>query len=371
MRGEGQDAAGSGMRRVFYLITELDVGGAEKTLYELATRLDRERFEPAVGCLSGRGPVGDRLARAGVAVEYIGMRGWWDVSAWLRLRRVLRERRPHVLHTFLFRANLAGRLAAIGLGVERVICSVRVEEPRRWQLWLDRLTRGLVDVTACVSESARRYTHEHVKAPLAKLAVVPNGTDVAGEGSAVAPPAEWGLLEGVPVVGVIGRLHEQKDPLLMLRAAEMVLRRLPETVFAFAGEGPLAEACRGDAAARGIAGRVRWLGWQADVRPLLARMDVLALSSRWEGMPNVVLEAMSYGKPVVATAVGGSAELVVDGETGVLVRPGDAQALADGVVTLLEDGALCAAFGRAARSRVARDFSLEKMVAGNQALYEG
>jgi len=147
------------MRRIFYLITELDIGGAEKALYELATRLDRKRYEPIVACLTGRGPIGEWLSKAGIDVIHIGMRSWCDIPAWLRLRKALREFRPHVLHTFLFHANFAGRLASLGLGIERRISAVRVEEPRRSHLWGERLTRGLVDVVTCVSESARQYTH--------------------------------------------------------------------------------------------------------------------------------------------------------------------------------------------------------------------
>jgi starch synthase (maltosyl-transferring) len=130
------------MRRVFYLITELDVGGAEKALFELATRLDRRRFEPTVACLTGRGALFGRLREKGIEVIPIDMRGWWDLGAWLRLRAALRANRPHVLHTFLFHANFAGRLAAVGLGIGRKIASIRVEEPRLRHLWLEGLTQG-------------------------------------------------------------------------------------------------------------------------------------------------------------------------------------------------------------------------------------
>jgi len=257
------------MRRVFYLITELDAGGAEKALYELATRLDRRRFEVMVGCLTGRGAVGEQLLAAGVDVRYFEMRGWWDAAAWLRVREALREFRPHVLHAFLFHANLVSRVAAMGLGVEEVISSVRVEEPRRSHLWLDRLTRGLVDKVTCVSVSTRDYTRRMARIPPEKLVVISNGVDAEQwRVSLMAPPAEWRLPDGAPVVGVIGRLHEQKDPETMLAAAERVVSGVPDAVFAFAGEGPLAERCRATANLRGLDENVRWLGRLSDVRPL-------------------------------------------------------------------------------------------------------
>lgn len=359
------------MRRIYYLITELDAGGAEKALYELVTRLDKGRFEVAIGCLTGRGEVGEWLADAGVAVEYFEMRGWWDARAWVRLRRTLKAFRPQVVHAFLFHANLMSRLVTMGLGVERVISSVRVEEPRRSHLWPDRLTRGLVDRVACVSASTRDYTHRRMHIPPAKLVVIPNGIDPERCSMRVmAPLEEWKIPDNAPVVGVIGRLHKQKDPLAMLAVAHAVVAEAPDAVFVFAGNGPLADKCRTEAEALGISGNVRLLGWVSDVRPLLARMDMLALSSRWEGMPNVVLEAMACRKPVVATAVGGCIELICDEETGFLVPAGDVEATAGRIINLLQDDELRKRMGAAGRERVVERFSLEAMVKANEALYE-
>ena len=359
------------MRRVFYLITELDVGGAEKTLYELATRLNRKRYEPIVACLTGRGPVGDWLRKAEIDVIHIDMRSWYDIPAWLRLRKALREFRPHIVHSFLFHANLAGRLATMGLGIERTISAVRVEEPRRAHLWGERLTRGLADTITCVSESARQYTHERAHVPLSKLVVIPNGLDPDRYFMPlVRPPSKWELPEDGPMVGVIGRLSEQKRPLLMLQAAQKVIGHLPDTVFAFAGDGELSERCRAEAQKLGIAKQIRWLGWIEDTRPLLARMDLLALSSAWEGMPNVVLEAMACAKPVIATAVGGCRDLISDGETGHLVPPEDATFLAEKIVALLTDKEKAERLGHAARERIKAYYLVGNMVSANESLYE-
>ena len=359
------------MRRIFYLITELDVGGAEKTLCELARRLDRGRFVPTVGCLTGRGPLGQTLEDAGIEVVYFDVRGWWDLPAWLRLRRELRERKPHVLHGFLFHANLAGRLAAVGLHIPRVISSVRVEEPRRVHLWVDRLTRGLVDIVTCVSESAREFTRRRAHIPPSKLVVIPNGVAIDQcDHPLLRPPGEWDLPEGAPVVASIGRLDRQKDPLTLLRAAERVVRQMPETHFVFAGQGPLLDRCRQEVERMGIERNIRWIGWVADLRPLLARMDLLALASRWEGMPNVVLEAMACRKPVVATAVGGTLELVAEGETGFLVPPGDDEALAGRILDLLQAPDRARAMGKRGRQLAEQRFSLQAMTEANQALYE-
>jgi glycosyltransferase involved in cell wall biosynthesis len=362
-------------KRIFYLITELDVGGAETALFRLVTGLDCQRYEPVVACLTGRGAVAGWLERAGVEVISLGYRGCWDLAGWMRLRRALKRRQPDVLHCFLFHANLAGRIASRGLAIPRVISSVRVEEPRRVHLWLDRLTHRWADMVTCVSRSTCDYVHRTTGVPRDKLVAIPNGIDPNAVRNADTPlPPAWDIPADAPLVGVIGRLHEQKDPLLMLRVVQGVAADVPKVIFAFAGDGPLAERCRVEAKRLRIVRNVRWLGWQADLGPLYARMMLLALASRWEGMPNAILEAMAWSKPVVATAVGGSREAVADGETGFLIEGSDEEAvealMRRRIVCLLRHEALRRSLSDKARERVVSAFRVDQMVKRNMALYE-
>jgi len=356
--------------RIFYLITELDVGGAEKTLFELATHLDRARFEPVVGCLSGQGEVGQWLSDKGVEVVHFDMRSRFDWGVVGRVAGELRRRKPDVLHTFLFHANFVGRLAALRAGVERVISSVRVEERRRLHLLGDWLTQGLMEVQTCVSTSTLEYTRRRARIPLRKLVVVPNGIDLARFEDVAPCPADWELPNDGPVVAAVGRLDRQKAPLTLVRAFARVRERHADAVLAYAGDGPMRGQVEREIERLGLRDHVRLLGWVEDVRPLLARADVFALASQWEGMPNCVLEAMACGAPVVCTAVGGCPELVDDGVTGFLVAPGDADALADRVARLLGDGGLRKRMNREAKERLRRRFTIESMVAANEALYE-
>jgi glycosyltransferase involved in cell wall biosynthesis len=186
----------------------------------------------------------------------------------------------------------------------------------------------------------------------------------------MASPAEWNIPDGAPVVAVVGRLDRQKDPLLMLNAAAEVMREVPDALFVFAGKGPWESRCIYIAERLGISRNIRWVGWVADLRPLYARMDLLALSSRWEGMPNVVLEAMACRKPVVATSVGGCPELITEGKTGFLVPSGDSHALALRIVQLLHNSDMRRQMGMAAHALAASEFSISAMVARNQAVYE-
>ena len=356
--------------KVFYLITELDPGGAERMLYELVKRLDRERFEPTVGCLRGRGEVGGWIADLGVEIIYFDMRSCLDWGALRRVAAELRRREVDMLHTVLFHANTVGRLAARAGGVKRVVSSVRVEEKRRLHLWLDGLTQMWMDIETCVSESTRNYTHERARIPMSKLVVIPNGVDVARFEDLPRPPAEWRLPAEGPVVATVARLDEQKNPLGLLRAFADAWQYEPRATLAWAGAGPMLGQVRKEAERLGLSKSLRLLGSIPDVRPLLGRADIFALNSRWEGMPNCVLEAMACGLPVIATAVGGCAELIEHGKTGYLAPPGDAQAMSGGLCRLMDSASLRRRMGEAGRERARSEFTLDAMVKKNEAVYE-
>jgi glycosyltransferase involved in cell wall biosynthesis len=357
-------------RRLCFLITELDPGGAERALFRLATGLDRERYALRVGCLSGKGVVGEWLERAGIEVFRCGMGGIWDISALRRLRRELVSWQPDVLHCLLFHANLAGRIAGRMARVPYIISSVRVEEKRRSHLWLDRLTRGLMDLEVCVSESAQGFTRRHSHIPADKLAVVPNGVDLRDFDGIPVPPPEWRLPDDAPVIASVGRLDEQKDPLTLVEAFAGATRGTPEAILAIAGEGPLREIVAARAAHLGIGERLRLLGYLSDVRPLLARCAVFVLASRWEGMPNALLEAMACGKPALVTAVGGCREMVEDGMNGYLVPPERPDMLAVRLGELLADPGRLAVMGRAARRIIEERYTVQHMVAAWERIYD-
>lgn len=342
--------------RVLLLITELDPGGAEKQLFHLATGLDRARFEPRVVCLRGFGEVGQALRRAGVPAESLGMKRKWDMRAPFRLRRVLKEWKPDVIHSFLFHANMLGRVVARRAGVPVVIGSVRVCETRRHHLLMDRLTQGQMDCETCVCDAVREYTEREAGIDPRKLVTVRNGVEL---------PALAGLDRGRPEALFVGRLDAQKDVRTLLAAWALVRKRVPQAQLTVVGTGPQEAELR----ALPVEG-VTWEGFQADVAPFYRRARVLVLPSRWEGLPNVVLEAMSWAVPVVATAVGGSVELVREGVTGHLVPPGDAPSLADPLASLLDQPEAARRMGEAGRGVVEREYTMAAMVEANEGVYE-
>jgi len=355
---------------ILYLISELDVGGAEKSLYSLARGLSPRFGKPVAASLWGAGRVGDWLEAAGIEVIRLHARRTGLLIAGRELRRIIRSGRFNLLHTFLYHANIVGRLAAIGTGVP-VVSSIRVTEiDRPFRIAIDRKTIKYVAAETCVSEAVRQWSIEQ-GLPAEKLVTIPNAVDCAAY---EAPPGairgELGLPPGARIVLFIGRLHRQKGPDVLLQAAAMLRERTPDLHVVLAGDGPLRAQLAREAGELGLADRFHLLGPRDDVPALLADADLLALPSRWEGMPNAVLEAMAARKPSVAADVGGCREVIADGETGLLVPPDDPAALAAAIKRILADRNLAARMGAAARQRAEREFSIEKMVSRNEELYE-
>lgn len=376
--------------RLGLCITELDRGGAEQCLVELATRLDRQRFAPVVYCLGPRPAsnprsLADELEQAGIEVVCFGGLGALDAPrVFWRLRRQMKRDQPRLVQTFLFHANLLGAAAARAAGVPCVVSGIRVaERDRQWHLRWARFGQRWIDRHVCVSEGVRQFCLRQGGLAAAKLVVIPNGVDVARFAEATPLSlASVGLPPGRRALVCIGRLDVQKGVEWLLRLMPEVFARLPNHNLLLVGDGPLRgeleSIVRGDPH---LNGRVHLLGFRTDVPALLAASDVLLLPSAWEGMPNVVLEAMAAEKPVVATDVEGVSELLGTAAAQQCVarlahassqtRDSDAaaQAFVEKVVAVTEDSALAARLGQQNKARARAHFSFEALVAAYSDLY--
>ena len=360
-----------GKPKILYLVTELDVGGAEKNLFRLATGLAARGWPVEVAALSGEGEVGAWLAAEGLPVHHVRMEVKGDPRAFLRLVKLLRRVRPGILHTFLFHANIAGRLAAPFARVGAVVSSVRVaERRRRSHLWMDCLTQMFVDREVCVSQGVKSFTERHAHIRASRLAVIPNPVEEA-------PPArprtevrrEIGVASQDILVLSVGRLDRQKGYLHLVKAARELLRRDRRFFFAVAGEGGQRVELHAAIESAGISGNFRLLGWRGDTADLYHAADIFVLPSLWEGMPNALLEAVASGLPVVATEVEGCGEIVSGGETGLLVPPADARALAGALERLASDEDLAHSLAEAGRARVLETHSMGAFLSRHEALY--
>jgi glycosyltransferase involved in cell wall biosynthesis len=314
---------------IAFCITDLDPGGAECALVHIVTRLNRDEWSPHVFCLSGEGKLAGELRDAGVPVVCLGICRRWPFPAAFKLARELRRIRPAVLQTFLHHANIIGRWAGRRAGTPVIVSGVRVAERRsRFRLWLDRRTANWVDRHVCVSEGVADFSIQTGGLPRDKVVVIPNGVDFDRFANAKpADLAEFGLPPGHRSILSVGRLDPQKGVMVLLDAFTAVARELPDVHLILVGEGPLRPEIERFVSSHALADRVHLAGFRDDVPSLMKAGDCFVLASLWEGMPNVLLEALAAGLPVVGTAVEGVAELLADGERGRIVPPNDAGAL--------------------------------------------
>jgi glycosyltransferase involved in cell wall biosynthesis len=361
--------------RVAYVIGELGKGGAEYQLYELLRGLDRSRFTPAVLALASDGFWAEPIRQLGVPVDELASRGSADVRRLLRLRQALRRLGPDILHTVLWSGNSYGRLAAVGLAIPLVITAERnvIARPA-WQNTVERLLDPWTDVYLVNSRAIVAGLVEREGLPASKMQVVHNGIDLGTLPTFAldrrAARRAAGFDPGRRLVAQVGRLEAQKDYPTFLRAAARIAPAAPDVDFLIVGDGGLRDELEATARRLGIAARVRFLGLRHDVPAVLAGVDVLTLTSRWEGLPNVVIEAMATGAVAVATDVGGCRELITHGETGMVVPAGDPDAVARAVIDVLGCPERAAALASAARRRVEHDFTVGSMVARTTAVYE-
>lgn len=365
-----------GRAKVLLLTVGLTVGGTEGQLLELASRLDNRRFSVLVCSLKGEGPLARDMKARGVRVVTLDGRGTWDVRVLVRLAGLLRRERPDILHAFLGLANLAASVVGRLLGVPVIIWSYRDLEvwKTRAQWLVDRLAVRWADAITCCSDAVRQFVLAHLHGQERKCVTVYNGVDLeAFRSPRAASRSELGLRDGVPVIGTVARLDEPKKGLAVLLHA---LARLageagvPPWQLVLVGDGPAREDLQRLAARLGLSERVIFAGLQRDVAAVLPLMDLFVCPSLYEGFGIAVVEAMASGRPVIASATGGITEIVVPGETGLLVPPGEAAALADAIRHLLSHPEQAKAMGTRGRQLVREKFSIETAVQRHQQLYE-
>ncbi|HEY3910228.1 MAG TPA: glycosyltransferase [Stellaceae bacterium] len=366
------------MLTVVHLITGLEIGGAERMLAQLATRIDRDRFTNVVVSMTGAGKIGPVLAEAGIAVESLGMRrGVADPSGLVRLLKLLRRRRPQVLQTWLYHADLLGLIARWLGHAPGLIWNLRCSESIGANAVRRVLSRfsSTPDAVIVNSLAGQRF-HQQLGYRPKRWEYIPNGIDTGelrpDEEARRRLRGELRIDDDMVAIGLPARYHPMKDHATFLAAAARLAQRRPGAVFLLAGTGvefgnrELARAIAG----HGLTSRVRLLGERRDISAVYPAFDIATLSSAFgEGWPNVIGEAMACGVPCAATDSGDSAAII--GATGLVAPPRDAPALAaawEQLVALGPEGRR--SLGAAARERIFRCYGLAATVGRYEALYD-
>ena len=361
---------------VLYLITDLKYGGAQTVLMNLLEQLDTNHFQAQVVCLFGGSlPIGDELRARGIKVTDLQMTHPWRLDSLWRFYRLLKREKITILHTSLFHASLVGRLIG-GFSRIPVILTWRhnVSLGAGWRDLINRWTSKLDDCVVVVSEPARQAELRTSGIPQDKIQLIYNAIDI-GRYSQITPEIRkstresFGIANGTFLIGFVGRLHPQKGVEILLEAFARCHPEHKNSFLLIVGEGELQNRLEAYATSLGITNQILFLGSRKEIPEILVSLDLFVLPSLWEGLPMVLLEAMAAGLPVIATSVGGTPEVVVDGTTGYLVPPEDADKLATAILQLAENPELRMNFGKAGRARVEKNFSIREMVKKIEQLY--
>jgi glycosyltransferase involved in cell wall biosynthesis len=362
--------------RVLHVIDSLDLGGAQIVLQNLIKHADRQRFEPEIVCLHGRGVFWDRLRALGAPMWTLSFHHWFP-SYVPGLAALMLTRRYDIVHCHLLASNVIAKpLAAackIGIRINHDHCNDKLEDPRVWAVPADRWSNRFSTHVIAVSESTRTFVEEHQNVPATRTATIHNGIDC----SVCRPRPEkreearrrWEAPIGAFVIGGIGRLTHQKNFKLFLEVAAIVLQKHPNAYFIIAGTGEEEAELRAHATQLGIAARVRFAGFVTDMSTLYPALDLLLLTSRYEGLPITILEAMAAGVPIVASRLDGIAEVLTDGRDAALVPPGRAIQFIERINELIEKAELSRSYSRNALAKVRERYSAEQMTRNVEAIY--
>ena len=359
--------------RIDLVITELDTGGAEKCCTELAIFLARRGHRVRVIAI-GPPPTSSKdtllrmLAEEKIETYFLGGNRWWKfplVAA--KLKRLMGSNRPDAVQAFLWHANVITAWVVPKFRVP-LFLGVRVAEPRTSRFMLDRWSTSRSTKTICVSQGVADWCTQKEKMDERKIMVIPNGI-VAKSTRTTIDPNTPQVPDGAKILLFVGRLELQKGIDILAKYGEDLLSRLPDHHLVAIGEGSLRPLLEALARQPNLVGRVHCLGQRNDVPAWMGRSELLLLPTRYEGMPNVVLEAMSLGLPVVATRAEGVAELLGEQAAIQSVPKDDWKELFERVVALSKSPAERKKAGQANLERVSSEFALEKQLSKYELLY--
>jgi glycosyltransferase involved in cell wall biosynthesis len=378
-------------KKILRIITRLNIGGPAIHTVILTAGLDRTRFQSLLVTGTVSEDEGDMSYFAyqhsvnPVIIPELGKEIDWktDLIVLYKLFRLMKSEKPDIVHTHTAKAGTLGRIAAILSGVPftvhtfhgHVLHSYFGKFRTKIFILIERLLARFTSKIIAVSPLQYCELHHQIKiAPSRKFAIIPLGFDLTHFLNAQVHcgklRGELRVSEDVLLVGIIGRLTAIKNHALFLRSAARVLEKFAEARFLIVGDGELADELKGLAYELRIQDRVIFLGWRDDMPAIYADLDLVVLTSLNEGTPVSLIEAMASAKPIVATAVGGIPDIVLNGEMGILVPSGDEEKLATTMINLLEEAGKRRDFGKRGRESVRNKYTRERLVADMAGLYE-
>ena len=347
--------------KILYLVNSSEIGGAEKSLLLLIDNIDRTKFEISVICLRGTGIFTEELKIRNIPVFIFNIKKkpFSIFNVYITIKRI----KPDIIQSFLFISNIIGRIAGKLAGVKVIISSQRsVDKWRRWYHWkIDRLTSKFTTLIISNSFSGKRVLVEKGKIKSKKIIVIPNGVK-SNQKRKPYLKREIGFDVEETVIGTVGNLREVKDHKTFIKVASEISRKFQSIKFLIAGKGPLERELKKIAELSGLKKKIVFVGFIKEIEKVYSAIDIFVLTSFWEGCPLSILEAMSFGIPVVSFSVGDVPYIIQNGKDGFVVKDRDFTELIEKIKLLLKNETLRDKIGKNAKEKIRREFTVEKMV---------
>ncbi len=366
--------------KILYIIPTLDYGGAERQLIQLSINLDKRLFDVAVVLLSDRSRLLTETYSDTQAIRVVKLKdsGRYNLLKLFELRRLYKQERPDIIHTFLPTANFWGCLSAKLFSKAAIIASLRglhhnylnkfyVADFLSFKLLADFVT---VNSEAVKENCVNFLTVKSNKIRKINNSVIINSDTLGYDRSHIFK--NLGIEDkGVSVISTVGRLDKLKGIEFFVQAASVLVRGGVRAIFLIAGKGPLEKQLKKDITDLGLGETVKFLGEVKSVKELFFVSDIFVLPTLSEGCSNVILEAMASGMPIVTTSISANKELIEDNKTGLLVRPGDSQALANAVLKFIKEPQFAKKCGLNAQDKAKRKYDICKMAEKYEEFYRG
>lgn len=347
--------------KIAYLIGSSEIGGTEKMILTLVKYLDKKYFDPIFFCIKGNGKFTEKLKFMGWKTYILNLKR--NPFDFLKLFLLLRKEDPHILHCFLFVANILGRIYGKLLRINFIISSQRSTDPwRKWYHWLiEKITVRWVDTIISNSFKAKEILVKK-GIPENKIIVIPNGIEIP-------TVKEKKEKKDKIIIGTIGNLKRAKGHFYLIEVGKIIVQFYRNVLFYIIGEGELKKEIIKKIEEENLKDFFILTGYVENINDYLEKFDIFILSSLWEGCPVSLLESMSYGIPPISFDVGDVSYIIDDGVNGFIIKKGDYRKMAEKVIILIQDEKLRKKMGENARKKILEKFSFETMVKNFSSIY--
>lgn len=359
--------------RLIHLIHSLGSGGAENGIVNLVNHHDEHKFVTAICVFNGGGELTERVNRKKTEIFELDKKNGNDPSLIWKLIQLFSIWKPDIVHTHSWGTLCEGVIAAKISGIPVIVHGEHGTVQMKWHnRFIQKLFWNAVKKVLSVSDMHKRRLISDIGFPQGKIEVIYNGVDT-NKFRKVKKPVNYEIIPGfIPkgiVISTIGRLMPVKNQAMLIDAFANVFAKYPDTVLLIAGDGPLKNDLQHQVHALKISEAVHFMGIRSDIDDVLRMSDIFVLPSKSEGMSNTILEAMSTSLPVVATRVGGNIELVIEGETGILIPSDNRLVLEQSLLYLIDHPLTRKKMGEAARKRISSNYSIHTMVKNYEKFY--